>query len=125
MKPCRSCFKEIDDKATKCPYCQSFQGKWKGSQSLSLFFVLPFLAFSFWNLYKINGASFQDNKSLISISEISHINGGYIFEIDNRSDLKWTSPMVQIVFKDAQGKVVEELKMIPNMEWWFLQNQNQ
>lgn len=28
MKKCRSCQKEIDNKATKCPYCQEKQGNW-------------------------------------------------------------------------------------------------
>lgn len=28
MKKCRSCQKEIDSKATKCPFCQEKQGNW-------------------------------------------------------------------------------------------------
>ena len=28
MKKCRSCQKEIDNKAKKCPYCQEKQGNW-------------------------------------------------------------------------------------------------
>lgn len=28
MKQCRACKKEIDDKATKCPHCQTKQGNW-------------------------------------------------------------------------------------------------
>lgn len=28
MKKCKSCQKEIDAKATKCPFCQSDQGSW-------------------------------------------------------------------------------------------------
>ena len=47
MKKCRSCQKEIDDKAKKCPYCQEKQGNWvqrnpiwTGILGIMIFFIV-------------------------------------------------------------------------------------
>jgi len=47
LKKCKSCQKEIDDKAIKCPYCQTDQRSWFRKHPiltlLIAFFVLPIL----------------------------------------------------------------------------------
>lgn len=46
MKKCRSCQKEIDDKAKKCPYCQEKQGNWAQRHPI-LTGILGIIAFMF------------------------------------------------------------------------------
>jgi RNA polymerase subunit RPABC4/transcription elongation factor Spt4 len=40
MKKCRSCKTEIDNKATKCPHCQSDQRNWFRRHPIWTFFIL-------------------------------------------------------------------------------------
>jgi archaellum component FlaG (FlaF/FlaG flagellin family) len=61
MKKCRSCKSDIDDKATKCPFCQTDQRNWFRRHPIITIFVVLFL------IGVIGGAS--GNKSKSSVSE--------------------------------------------------------
>ncbi len=43
MKTCKTCIKEIDEKAQKCPYCRSSQKSWLGRHRLIAGILLLFI----------------------------------------------------------------------------------
>jgi len=43
IKICKMCFKEISDKAKKCPYCQHWQNKWSLITFHPLFAMIPMI----------------------------------------------------------------------------------
>lgn len=49
MKKCKSCQTEIDEKATKCPHCQTDQRNWFGKHKIITGFIVIILVMSFFS----------------------------------------------------------------------------
>lgn len=114
LKSCKSCFKEIDGRATKCPYCQAFQQKWRNPQVLAGLISLFFIPMAFLPLYFsgfLTKPKFDDYRKNVILTERAYFHDGadktrFILELDNRTDKKWEDANVQILFKDANGSVI-------------------
>lgn len=57
MKKCKSCQTEIDDKAKKCPHCQSDQRSWLGRHALGILIVWIVVGAIISSLTKNSGVS--------------------------------------------------------------------
>ena len=110
MKNCKSCQKEIDDNATKCPYCQAFQ-KWiKSPQLLGLIFPLIFIPIVFTSSGLWNKKEYIDYKESFIIESVSESVDNnyniYTYQITNNTSHKWESLTYQFIGKNESGKVV-------------------
>jgi len=122
MKNCRSCKKEIDADASKCPYCQTFQVWYKNPQvhglAVSLVFMLPF----FYMTGIFGYPKYEDYKDKIKyeIQSESHVQGKYVvnYKIINESDVVWNDISYSVISYDKDGAVVISE---PNYEYrWLL-----
>jgi len=95
LKKCKSCIKEIEATATKCPFCQSHQNWYKNPQYLNLIFMLPFFIFIYWNTGVFNKKEFEEYKTEFVIKEentvsIENSRSRLItFRIKNNTKHKW------------------------------------
>ena len=110
MKNCKACQKEIDDKATKCPYCQAYQKWFKSPQVLGLIFPLIFIPIIFTSTGLWNQKSYNDYKNSFTIETVSQsVDNNYnihTYKIMNNTTQKWKNITYQFIGKDKSGKVV-------------------
>ena len=110
MKNCKSCTKEIDDKATKCPYCQSYQIWHKSPQIYGLIFPLIFIPIIFYTSGLYGIPKFENYKDQISASLISEriVDEQKIlnFNITNKSNVIWNDISYIAIGYDKNGGVV-------------------
>ena len=118
MVTCKTCFSEIDERAKKCPYCQSWRSRlrtifYNPAFSLIIFFVLMFGISSYFESKFTQKIDFADYKNQIAISE-SRIEFGnnscgetvaIIGKIKNQSELNWKDITYEIIFYDAKKNV--------------------
>lgn len=111
MKACKSCFKEIEDAAIKCPYCQSNQVWYKNSAILGLVFPLIFIPLMFYSMGIWFTKSYAGNENSFKVEEINHAqdNLGQLlinYKISNETNTKWHSIVYEVSFYDASGKLL-------------------
>ena len=110
MKNCKSCKKDIDDKATKCPYCQSYQIWYKSPQNYGLIFPLICIPVIFYisGLYGV--PKYENYKGLISSTLISEriVDEQKIlnYNITNKSNVIWNDISYIAIGYDKNGGVV-------------------
>ena len=115
MKLCKSCRKEIDDSASKCPYCQSYQSWFKSPQVFGFVFPLIFIPIIFFMSGLWGGREYAGNESLFIVKEINHFTNqeGMIinYEIKNLSGNKWGNLTYQIsLYNDKNDLLFVETK---------------
>ncbi|MCM8533153.1 MAG: hypothetical protein NE330_18440 [Lentisphaeraceae bacterium] len=110
MKNCKSCQKEIDEKATKCPYCQGYQKWGKSPQILGLIFPLIFIPIIFTSTGLWNQKDYIDYKDSFQVETVSSsIDNNYkihTYKISNSTAHKWKNITYQFIGTDKSGKVV-------------------
>jgi hypothetical protein len=111
MKNCKSCQKEIDEKATKCPYCQAFQNWLKSPQLIGVIFPLMFLLYVIVSIRDLHAkksyADFTNDFSSTLISEASdNKNDIHTYEIQNLSKHKWSNISYQMKGYDQANQIV-------------------
>ena len=103
MKKCKSCRKEIEAEASKCPYCQGYQKWYKNPQYYNLIFLLPFSVFLFWNTGLLNKKEFEAYKADFSINKenvvvIKNTQTRLItYRIKNNTAYKWNHINYEVV----------------------------
>jgi len=106
-KYCKSCVREIEHEATKCPYCQSYQNWYRNPQYWSQIILLPMIAFMFWNTGMFGKPKFADYQDDFSITLeknllIQKTKARLItYKIKNNSNYKWRSIEYTVVNKKA------------------------
>lgn len=109
MKKCKSCRKEIDPEAKRCPYCRADQN-WMPEVLSSFFPVLIFIPIIFMRPSLWNKKSFEDYKDLFSSEFVNKVDGDrrdiHTYRINNNSDIKWKDISFQLIGYDDKGKVV-------------------
>jgi len=115
MKKCTSCQSEIDEKAKRCPKCQSYQKWYANPQNYSWLFILPFMVFLFSRGPSFRKAEYLDHKDEFTFNEISQSlddsedNGkviNFVYSVKNNSELTWQGIDYQVFGKDKAGKVI-------------------
>ena len=107
MKNCKSCNKEIDDIAKKCPHCQAFQNWFKNPQVIASIFPLLFIPYIFFTTGLFSKEDFEDYKQFISAEKVSESTTNkhlvFTYKIINKSSLEWENIEYQIIGKDESG----------------------
>jgi hypothetical protein len=111
MKTCKSCIKEIDDSATKCPYCQSFQSWHKSPQLFGLIFPLVFIPTLFYSMGIWFNTEYVGNENLFEVKEIGRAQGEYNrlalnYLIQNKSNKKWHNISYEVSVYDSSDKLL-------------------
>jgi hypothetical protein len=127
MKQCKSCHKEIENEATKCPYCQAFQ-KWiKSPQIIGLIFPLIFIPIIFTSTGLWNKKSYNDYKKSFTFETVNKVEDGpnniHTYRVINSTDIKWESISFQLIGYDEKGKVT----LVKNKEeysWVVMPNES-
>jgi len=124
-KPCRMCCQAIPERARKCPHCHHLQSATQaffhnpGAQVLMgagvalLGLVLFVLVMS--NVFDHKGREFSNFKGSLKVLETRIAFSTtrqqdvvvVVGAIENGSDVSWTYPQMEIVFRDSDGKVTD------------------
>lgn len=118
MATCKTCFSKIDERAKKCPYCQSWQSKLRAilynpAFSLIVFLILMYSISSYFESKLTPKIDFADYKQKITISD-SRIEFGenscgetvaIIGKLTNNTGIIWKAFTYEIKFFDADNKV--------------------
>ncbi|PKG57103.1 hypothetical protein CXF83_17295 [Shewanella sp. Choline-02u-19] len=105
MHTCKSCIKEIETGATKCPYCQAYQVWYKNPQNYSFIFMLPLFIFIFWNTGSFNKKDFLDYESKFTFTKEKIIDVGgskaklITFNVTNNTEYKWNHISYEVISK--------------------------
>jgi len=114
MSHCKACKMEIDQKATVCPHCQSYQKQWyKNPQNYGLLFWVLFIAFIFfWHKTMFKSEDFKEYQSYFTVKEISKIVSDdqkkhiITYKINNRTKYKWEDIRYEMIGADENGKLI-------------------
>lgn len=110
MKHCKSCKKEIDSDATKCPYCQAYQVWYKNPQTYGVVFPLAFMILLFYMMGIFGSPDFEDYKEKIKTEKQSEaMVGNYYFvnfKITNETDLTWNQISYNLISYDKDDAVL-------------------
>jgi hypothetical protein len=118
MVTCKTCFSEIDKRAKKCPYCQSWQSRLRATLFnpaflLIIFFLLLLGLTSYFDTQFTQKINFADYKNKIIISD-SRIEFGenscgetvaIIGKVKNQSEIDWKDITYEVVFYDKEKHV--------------------
>jgi hypothetical protein len=123
MKNCKSCQKEIDEKATKCPYCQAFQNWLKNPQLVGVIFPLIFIPYIFFTTGMFSRKSYEDFAKNFSSTLVSTSSGNkndiHTYEIQNSSKHKWSNISYQMKGYDQSNQIV--IVESKNEYYWVVQ----
>ena len=120
MKECKMCFKEIDKRAKKCPYCQHWQSKFQSftrNPAFSIIIVICIMVFSSWffNSQFTPKNNFDTYKNQVEITK-SNIDFGnsscgetvtIIGNIKNNSAIDWKSLNFEVVYYDKENNITD------------------
>ena len=111
MKSCKSCFKEIESAASKCPHCQTYQVWYKNPQLFGLIFPFVLIPVMFYSMGLWFNKEYAGNENSFVIKEISATQGEYNklalnYLIENKSNIKWHSISYQITALDSDNKLI-------------------
>ncbi|MBU1620987.1 MAG: hypothetical protein KJ556_12015 [Gammaproteobacteria bacterium] len=128
MKTCKSCIKEIDNAASKCPYCQSFQIWYKNPQIFGFIFPLVFIPVMFYSMGIWFNKNYPGNEHLFEVKEIGispgeHNRLALNYLIANKSDTKWHNISYEVSVFDAAGKLLF-VKTGQDYSWLVQPNQS-
>jgi hypothetical protein len=119
-KVCKMCYKEIPDKAKKCPYCHHLQKRFSsavwGPFLPMIIFIIPLIAM--WYAMKNTfdkGEDFTPYRNQITISG-SELKFGekktgetiaVIGTMSNKSSVPWKDVQIEVRFYDINGKMID------------------
>lgn len=121
-KTCKMCYKEIDSRAKKCPYCQHWQSKISMTvrhPAFALFLTMGFIVVFgviFESLFVFDkGEDFATYRNQITISksklkfgETSHGPTVVVIgEMKNNSNLSWKDVQLEVRFYDNNNKLID------------------
>ena len=110
MKPCKSCKKEIDDAAIKCPYCQAYQSWYRSPQLFGILFPLLMLPLMFYVMGVWGQAQFNDYRSAFTVKKISEavVEGKptITYQIENNTDRTWNRIDYTMLYKGKSGQIL-------------------
>jgi hypothetical protein len=110
MKHCKSCKKEIDSDATKCPYCRAYQDWYRNPQILGMIVSLGFVVVMFHYAGIWGQRDFHDFRTEFSVKKVSEalVEGkpSMTFEITNNTNHRWSNLEYALVYTDKGGKVL-------------------
>jgi|GEM_PF-3204332 len=111
MKTCKSCIKEIESAANKCPHCQAYQYWYKNPQILGFVFPLVFIPVMFNSMGLWFNKEYVGNEKLFEVKEISNAQGEYNrialnYLIENKSNIKWHTISYEVSAFDSTGKLL-------------------
>lgn len=110
MKNCKACQKEIDDKATKCPYCQAYQKWYTNPQYIGMIFPLIFISYIYFYTGIWDPRSYIDYKNSFSVEKVSSSTTQrkniHTYNITNKTKYKWDNMTYQFIGKDKDGQVI-------------------
>jgi regulation of enolase protein 1 (concanavalin A-like superfamily) len=112
MKQCKSCKKEIDDQATKCPYCQGYQQWFKNPQSFGFIFLIPLFGFMIWQMNSFKSKAFDDFKTNFTVKEVRIVQSDddkydvITYVVKNDTNYRWTSIKYEVNGYDESDNVV-------------------
>ena len=123
MKNCKRCKKEIEQLASKCPFCQAFQTWYKNPQFLNLIPMLVVFYFIFGSTGLFNKKEYIKYKTQFTFEQVgtSSEKGKDIhtFNIKNNSKYKWESISYQYIGSSNDGNI---MKVISEQEYsWVVQ----
>jgi hypothetical protein len=111
-KPCKACKEQIEQAATKCPRCQSYQ-YWYRNPRMLYFLWLLLLVPLFWSSSRRstarNFADYKDQFSVSVVEENAQANGKarlLTVRLENRSNKAWSRPKFQVESLDANDKLL-------------------
>ena len=125
---CKFCRKQIDEKATRCPYCESWQdgrvdrtGVNRRRTTMIVTAVVLGLAFPSIVVFLILSGlvpdpdpspdTFEAHRSAVTIVEAKMVSDSYsvavLGEVQNDSPVTWESVLIEAVFLDAEGGVID------------------
>ncbi len=120
MKTCKTCFSEIDERAKKCPNCQSWQSKTRAISnnpafSLIMFLIVMFGISSYFQSGLTQKIAFADYADKITITESRIEFGGsscgetvaIIGKLKNESEIEWRDITYEITFLDKNNSVLD------------------
>lgn len=127
-KTCQYCFSEIDERAKKCPHCQSFQKGIYNPQTwaaiLPIILLVPFLFFTFSRLDAFSGdevyEDYVDQFRMEFVSISTEPKGTQVtYRILNDSAVKWEEVHYQIIGYGDDDAVVTSVTD-QNRDWVVL-----
>ncbi|MHC4543571.1 MAG: FxLYD domain-containing protein [Planctomycetota bacterium] len=121
-KTCKMCYKEMDSRAKKCPYCQHWQSKFSKivwHPAFAVFLIMGFIVVFgviFESLFVFDkGEDFAPYRNQITIrkselkfGETSHGPTVVVMgEIKNNSNLSWKDVQLEVRFYDNNNKLID------------------
>lgn len=112
MKQCKSCRKDIDDLATKCPHCQAYQNWFRNPQYIGFIFVIPFIGFMLWQTSSFKSKSFDEYRSQFAVEEVRVVisdDGKYdviTYTVQNNTDFTWKRISYEVRGYDSSDTIV-------------------
>ncbi len=122
MTACKSCKTNIDDLATKCPYCQAYQQWFRNPQYFSLVFFIPLIALMIWRPIGFESESFDEFRDQILVEEVRTVpsdDGTYdiiTYNITNTTAFTWKRVVYELNGYDDKDTVVVS-KMRSEYSW--------
>jgi len=120
MKTCKMCFKEIDERAKKCPFCQHWQTKLQSfyrNPASAIIAAIAIMAFGSWFIDSLFSPKhdFESFKNKIEITKNSIEFGNnscgqtvaILGSIKNNSQIDWRAVKFEIVFYDNDNNVTD------------------
>ena len=129
IKTCKMCFKEISDKAKKCPYCQHWQNRWSLIVFNPLFAMIPILILSVLYILLLagmidkfinQGEEFSKYKNSILVEPIKMKFGVktscksvkyptvvIMGKLKNNSDISWKELVIEVQIFNKEGKLID------------------
>ncbi len=120
MKLCKMCFKDIDTRAKKCPYCQHWQHKLYhliySPVFAAIFFVILVVGFNFVIRDRFGpGQDFDSYRERVSITNSEFKFGGnkcgstvvVMGKIRNATELAWRDLQFEVIFYDQNGQMTD------------------
>ena len=115
MKNCKSCQKEIAERAKKCPYCQAFQTWFKNPQLLGMIFPLIFIPIIFSSTGLFSNNSYTKFSKDFSVSFINDSSDNkydiHTYEISNSTKHRWKNISYQMKGYDDSEKIERFIRL--------------
>jgi hypothetical protein len=120
-KICKTCYKEIDSRAKKCPYCHQVQGFWGWffwpGLGFAIVMLMIYLPIAVWMQRLMGpGKRFAEYRNQIKISnpQITFSDSDkcgmkvvVLLTIANSSEVDWQDLQFNAIFSDANGVVFD------------------
>ncbi len=121
-KECEHCRAQIDEQATRCPYCQGRTGKPGGGSKRAAAMVVSLVLASvamglsilpmLWRLHSdANKAEFETHRDAVKILDTKMVSDSYsvtvLGKVQNDSPIAWRSMLIEATFLNAKGEIID------------------